>query len=143
MTDDIKEASRRWHTWWEGVVAVANATPEGVAFTNDNFQLTHTGGGCTAWERDVDDTGWRILITDSEGLGHKLEATDANGVAPDYWLVGGQHDDHDTGTECVKCATVEEALAAADRLHEQLTAGLPEDADDTEYRGQGEDEDRD
>jgi len=118
---ELSEASKRWHSWWDGVVAAANATPEGIAFTKGNFQLTHTGGGCTAWEREVGDTGWRVLITDSEGLGHKLEANAAEDeTIPDYWLIGGQHDDDETGTECLKAATAEEALAAADRVHAEL-----------------------
>jgi hypothetical protein len=69
--------SLNWRAWWEGVVAAANATPEGQALTASNFALEHTGGGCTAWERPVDSTGWTIMITDSEGLGHALEGDHA------------------------------------------------------------------
>jgi hypothetical protein len=106
--------------WFNGVTATALATEEGKAFAAAGFALAHTGGGCTAWERPVGSTGWRVLITDSEGLGHKLEGESVYDPGePDHWLVGAQNNDGD-GPDCVKAATVAEALAAADRLHTGL-----------------------
>jgi len=111
--------SYNWHAWWDDVVAKANATPEGQVFTASNFTLEHTGGGCTAWERPVDNTGWRVLITDSEGLGHSLEGKHAyDPDREDCWLIGAHNDDGDSfRDECDEALTAEEALVAADNLH--------------------------
>lgn len=117
---EMSERALNWHKWWDGVVATANATPEGIAFIAAGFQLQHTGGGCTAWQREVGD--WVILITDSEGLGHRLDAhaiDDEN--KPDYWLVGAAPLEGDgDGTQCVNAATVEAAVEAAAKLEATL-----------------------
>lgn len=116
---DLAAVRADWHKWWNGVVAEANASPDGQQLAAAGFALAHTGGGCTAWERPVGETGWRIVITDSEGLGHKLDATAADDpTKPDYWLVGAQDEDG-SGKECVKAATVAEALAAAATMEGQ------------------------
>lgn len=112
--------SDNWHNWWAGVVASANATPEGQLFNAAGFRLEHTGGGCTAWEREVGETGWRILITDSEGLGHSLEGDHCYRPGePDCWLIGAASDDGD-GSDCEEAATAERALEIADAIQRRL-----------------------
>jgi hypothetical protein len=120
--DESKARAARWQVWWKGVVDTANATPEGQIFNASNFHVEHTGGGCTAWERPVDDTGWTILITDSEGLGHSLEGDHCYrpGFA-DCWLIGA-HDNDGEGTECEEADTAERAIEIANELHERLKA---------------------
>ncbi|MER8619214.1 hypothetical protein NKG99_20645 [Mesorhizobium sp. M1409] len=119
-SNTITSAAERWRIWWTGVVAVADGTPEGQAFNAGGFHLEHTGGGCTAWERPVDGTGWRILITDSEGLGHTLEGDHSfRPGKPDCWLIGAQSDDDD-GTDCEEADSVEQALEIADAIEQRI-----------------------
>lgn len=120
---ELTAQAERWLIWWKGVVAEASATPEGQTFNAASFHLEHTGGGCTAWERPVDGTPWRILITDSEGLGHTLEGEHCyRPGSPDCWLIGAQNDDGD-GTECEEADTAERALEIADALQQRLKEG--------------------
>lgn len=107
--------------WWAGVVASAAATPEGQKFMAAGFRLEHTGGGCTAWEREVGQTGWRILITDSEGLGHALEGEHSfRPGEPDCWLIGAASDEGD-GSDCEEAKTPEQALEIADAIQRRLS----------------------
>jgi len=94
----------------------ALATPEGKAFSANNFDFAHTGGGCTAWRREIDDTGCHILITDSGGTDAKLSTTE-----PDCWLIGAHG--YDGGFSDVREArTVEQAIAIANELHKLVVA---------------------
>jgi hypothetical protein len=95
------------------------ATPEGQQFTDDNFSFCHTGGGCTAWEREIDDTGCRVWITDSSGTHAMLTVADDGGI--DYWLIGAHG--YDGGfSACRKADTIEQALDIADEIHRLVIA---------------------
>lgn len=57
-----------------------NAAQADHVFAQAGFYISTTGGGCTAWRKDLAD-GWHILITDSEGTAHHVDADES-------WLVG-------------------------------------------------------
>lgn len=100
--------------WFDALVADADLTDDGKLFKVAGFELEHTGGGCTAWRRDVGNGGY-ILITDSGGTDHRLgEAYAADPSLPDCWLVGLHRDDE--SSDGVEAATVAEAITEAQRI---------------------------
>lgn len=104
----------RFFEWFDTLVVEAAQSDDGKLFMAAGFVLHHTGGGCTAWRRDIG-TGSSILITDSGGTDHRLAASYA--IDPgrrDCWLIGIHHDDE--SSDGVEAATVAEAIATAQRL---------------------------
>lgn len=81
-----------------------------TSFKEAGFTIADTGGGATAWFKDIGDNGAHILITDSGGLSHEL----ANG--DDSYIVG-VHWDLPNGdaawSDCLDAKTDSEALEAA------------------------------
>lgn len=109
-----------WWKWWDGVVAAAAATEQGQAFIAAGFTLWHTGGGCTAWRRDIEGAGKFVMITDGD-LGHKLSAEDiANGLA---WTVSVIEDEGDGYSEAQETAITSTALGYAEMMTSQVLAG--------------------
>jgi hypothetical protein len=104
--------------WFIDLQDKASQTADGIAFINSNFELSHQGGGTTAWFRDIDDTDWHILITDSEGCSHDL--TDEG---EDYYLIGGHNAEGKFTGNCQTAATAEEAIRLADEMHERIAKG--------------------
>lgn len=103
-------------TAFDNHAKAALATDEGKAFADSNFSFSHTGGGCTAWERDIDDTGCFIWITDCSGTSTALSTTE-----PDCWIIGA-HGGDGGWSACREAKTVEEALAIADEVHRLVVA---------------------
>lgn len=102
-----------FHEWLNAETAKALASEEGKAFVAAGFEFTHTGGGCTAWEKQFAD-GRRIMITDSEGLGHTLGPSDANDPSkPDHWMIGFYLNEEDDSGTIMEAPTHGEAVAAA------------------------------
>lgn len=97
----------------------ALATPDGAEFADSNFSFSHTGGGCHAFQRDIDDTGWTVVITDSEGVGALIDPA----IEGDFYMVGLQHDDGAFVNPTEEAKTAEDAIAIADRYHELVAAG--------------------
>lgn len=91
----------------------------------DNFQTSHTGGGCFAWERPTDDGGW-VWITEESGsaLGAWKERNKR------VWLIGRYSSDMDDWIT-VDSITLPEALRLADTLRAPkpeeniMLAGIP------------------
>lgn len=110
----MNDAKLSFWEWFDATVETAKATPEGAAFAAAGFELAHTGGGCTAWQRAIAGTDWVVSITDSEGLGHKVDP-DEN------WLVGACQTEGEGDTPCYDAATPAEALNLADELVATLT----------------------
>lgn len=105
----------RFFEWFEGLVAEAEATEDGKLFKAVGFELAHTGGGCTAWRRAAVE-GYFVLVTDSTGTDHRLgDAYAIDAARPDRWLVGLHLHDGDH-LDSADAATVDEAIAAAERL---------------------------
>lgn len=100
--------------WFDALDAEAAQTNDGKLFMGEGFVLHHTGGGCTAWRRDID-IGSSIFMTDSGGTDHRLGASYAiDPGRPDCWLVGIHHDDE--SSDSVEASTAAEAIATAQRL---------------------------
>lgn len=99
-------ASKR--TWAE-MEAASLATEEGRAFAAIGFEVWMSGGGCTAWFKQLPADKY-MLITDSSGSDHHLNADGYDGK-PDYWIVGIHFDGSDG--EYLESATHDEAVAAA------------------------------
>jgi hypothetical protein len=93
-------------TRFNEMAAAAELTDTGKLFADSNFHVGHNGGGTSAWERQVGETGWKVLMTDIGGCDHVSE----DGT----WIVGAHNDNGDYVDRCVEAATVAEALAAAD-----------------------------
>lgn len=103
--------------WFDGLVAEAERTDDGLLFKAAGFKLEYTGGGCTAWRRSAVD-GYFILITDSTGAHHRLgDCHAADFSRPDLWWIGLHLDDGDH-LEGSEVATVSEAIASAQELDE-------------------------
>lgn len=103
--------------WFDALAAGAERTDDGRLFKAAGFKLDHTGGGCTAWRRDVAE-GCYILITDSGGTDHRLgESYAADPGRADCWLIGLHRDDGDY-SDGIEAATAAEAIAIARGIEE-------------------------
>lgn len=84
-----------------------------IEFEAAGFTLHATGGGCTAWRREIGN-GWHILATDSEGTSHMVDAGER-------WLIGAHSNETaDTHETTMDAATVAEAIEAANELAKVL-----------------------
>lgn len=101
-----------WWQWFDNLALDAAESEDGKAFVAAGFSLYHTGGGCTAWQREIPDTGGcEVLITNGNS-GHLREDPD-----DDYWI-GGYNADGE-GIEDVSgdaCKTAALAIANADEI---------------------------
>jgi hypothetical protein len=86
--------------WFDEVKAKASATEYGAAMVAAGFELGHTGGGCTAWEKQIGG-GWFILVTNDDAS-HELENGD---------IVIGVH-----GPNCEYTSTHSYAATVADAI---------------------------
>lgn len=86
----MTKPASKFFAWFDGVNAAAVASPIGQLLTPLGYTVGHTGGGCLAWQKKDEATGWCIMICDEEnGLG-----TDIAKDAAEF-LVGLHHDDGD------------------------------------------------
>lgn len=96
---------------WEMFEAEQNATGYGKAFIAAGFALNMTGGGCTAWEKELAN-GLRLSITDSEGVDCKLSDANANDPdKPDEWMIG-LYTSEDCSGFYMNAATAGDAIAS-------------------------------
>lgn len=105
-------------TRFNEMAAAAEQTETGKLFAASNFHVGHNGGGCTAWERPVDETGWKVLITDSEGFSHESE--------DGKWIVGAHHESGEFVERCVEADSIAAAIAAADAFDVVLSGKIAE-----------------
>lgn len=104
----------RFFEWFDALSAEAEHTEDGKLFIAAGFTLEHTGGGCTAWRRDIGQRGF-ILITDSAGTDHRLGNTyAADACRPDCWLVGLHRDDE--SSDGIEATTAAEAIMMAQHI---------------------------
>lgn len=115
----LKDFSRRWE---EQADSNRDLWFEDETFKSHGFSVRQTGGGCTAWGKDLADSRY-ILITDSEGLNHRLGDRHVDLTSTDKWLVGlhdekgavpDAHSEHDTAAEA--CAAAEGFASRAEVL---------------------------
>lgn len=89
----------------------------------NNWQLSHTGGGCMAWERPHDDGGW-LWITYNDGGPGEWKDRSKKG-----WIVGRYSEDGDYWV-CTKYGTLCQVFQAAALLphpgEDQRTVGFLE-----------------
>ena len=94
--------------WLNRVCVEAYATPEGQALTSAGFVVFHTGGGCLAWRKPLENGG-EILITDDEGFGLPVNGDGTVGI--------GVYDaDGQATAEYPQFASVAEAVAFVSTL---------------------------
>lgn len=105
--------------WFDKTSAEALATADGQTFSDSNFSFDHKGGGTTAFTRDIDDTQWTVIITDSEGCHALIDPA----IEGDFYMVGLHHDDGAFVNPTEEAKTAEEAVAIADRYHDLVAAG--------------------
>jgi hypothetical protein len=104
----------KFFEWFDTLSAEAEQTEDGTLFKAAGFTLEHTGGGCTAWRRDIGERGF-ILITDSAGTNHCLgNAYAADPGRPDCWLIGVHRDDE--SSDGIEATTAAKAIAMAQRI---------------------------
>lgn len=111
--------SKFW-AWFDATNARALETDDGKEFAAAGFKLDHTGGGCTAWRRDIEATGWAIVIT-TDDSGHVLTAEDvANGG---HYVVFVQHNEDDAYSASEAEGTAFEAVCRANKMQGIVLAG--------------------
>lgn len=111
----------KFRQWFDSEKAKALATTDGKAFAANNFEFHHNGGGLTAWMRQIDDTGFYILITNSEGCSHDLCGSHiSDETKPDCYLVG-VHNENGDDLPCEEAKDVAAAIAVANRMHSEFT----------------------
>lgn len=112
----------RFFAWFDGVTAEADKTPAGQFMAGHGYTITHTGGGCLAWEKRLPGTDFAIWICDGDaGLGIE-EHGDKFQVATDFGCMLTHHESGDyanglgsvTVAECI--AWGEAATANPDQL---------------------------
>lgn len=113
------DTSRFW-AWFNATRDAAIATDDGRKFHAAGFDLTHTGGGCTAWERRIDGTPWTIWIATGDA-GHTLTAEDI--AAGDNWGAWIIHDTDGHHSNALNSETVEGILQIADNMAETVQRG--------------------
>jgi hypothetical protein len=111
----------KWWIWFDGLRDAAIETDNGKRLHAAGFDLTHTGGGCTAWERAIVGTEYVLWITDGNS-GHELtqEAIDYYG---DSWLLGAHHLMEGYYTDCLMTCSVDVLIRMADQLDRDVKAG--------------------
>jgi hypothetical protein len=77
--------SKFWE-WFDATAKAAGETFDGKMFIADGFELSHTGGGCTAWEKPIAGTPWVLTIV-SDDSSHILELD----YPESQWLLMVQH----------------------------------------------------
>jgi len=106
----------RYYAMMDSRECKALATEDGKTFTKAGFEIAHTGGGCMAWQRDID-SDWFVWITDSSGTELTISANE-----PDCWFIG-IHSQDGAFSEAQEAQTATEALAIADRIAAQVRSG--------------------
>ncbi|MGA1831624.1 hypothetical protein [Rhizobium wenxiniae] len=101
-------------TRFNAMAAEAELTETGKLFVADNFHVGHNGGGTSAWEKPVDDTPWKVLITDTSGSDHVSE--------DGKWLVGVHSDEGEFADSAYEAVDIADALRAADILDKAISA---------------------
>ncbi len=59
--------------WFDGVVAKAAETEIGNIMKGAGYAVAHTGGGCLAWEKPLDNGGYLWICDEGNGLGDKID----------------------------------------------------------------------
>jgi hypothetical protein len=113
------DTSRFW-AWFDATRNAAIQTDDGRKFHAAGFDLTHTGGGCTAWERAIPGTDWLIWIATSEA-GHELTPADIE-AGDDFgaWIVHKEESHH---SRAQNANTVEGVLKIADEMAATVQRG--------------------
>jgi hypothetical protein len=75
MTEGNRSAKSDFWKWFDKVSAEAAQSEVGKLMTAAGFTVTHTGGGCLAWERTLGGSAATyVWVTDDDsGLGEKAE----------------------------------------------------------------------
>lgn len=93
--------------WFDATREAALATETGKRMALDGFGLTHTGGGCTAWQKEIAGTEFFILISSESG--HEIELADPDAV----WAVMVEHKENGNYTNCKESRSTETILMFA------------------------------
>jgi hypothetical protein len=103
-----------YSSWLQKIRDDAQVTISGQCFLEAGFQVVTTGGSCTAWSKPLE-TGCCILVTDCDGLDHRLSEDNAT------WLVGIYGNDELDELEPVEAQSVEEVIERAHQLKDKYT----------------------
>ena len=98
-----------YSSWLQNIRDDAQSTISGQCFLDAGFQVVTTGGTCSAWSKPLEN-GCYLLVTDCDGLDHRLSEYDAT------WLVGIYGNDELAELEPVEAHSVEEAIERAHQL---------------------------
>lgn len=63
-----RDTSQFW-IWFDAQTSKAKETTIGQLMASVGFHVTHTGGGCLAWEKSTQGCPWSLWITDESTLG--------------------------------------------------------------------------
>jgi len=118
----VMAMSDKFWTWFDAMRDAAIATEDGKLFHAAGFDLTHTGGGCTAWERVIPDTPYVLWITNSNA-GHDLTQEDIDYYG-ETWLLGAHELNEGYYTDCLTSFQVRDILAKADWLTDAVKSDL-------------------
>jgi hypothetical protein len=95
--------AERWFKWFDSACAEAKKSPVGKFLTRRHWEVTHTGGGCMAWEQVAPDGEFYVWITDDDaGLGEDRKDLKAS------WCVGLYH--RESGWVCHEVKGINKAV---------------------------------
>jgi hypothetical protein len=114
MSEYSSPEAKRWFDWFDTICAKAKASPVGKILTARGFAISHTGGGCLAWEKST--ATHYAWITGEDGVSLEDDATDPSTIE---FIVGlyDQDGEIDEGDN----PTIIGAVAAADWCDRALT----------------------
>lgn len=93
--------------WFDATRAAAMETETGKRMALDGFELTHTGGGCTAWEKPIKGTDYSLFIASESS--HEIDLADPDAV----WAVMVEHNKTGDYSECKESRSTETILKLA------------------------------
>lgn len=106
--------------WFDRVEALALETDDGKEFAAAGFKLHHTGGGCTAWRREIPETAWSVIIV-TDDAGHLVTPEDiANGG---HYVVFVEHNEECSYSASQDEGTAFEAICRANKMQGIVLAG--------------------
>ena len=103
---DFEKSTARFFDWLENVHDKAPQSPVGKIMTANNYSISHTGGGCLAWELTIDDSHYLWICDLGNGLGDSVD---------EHYLVGCYNADGDFDN--AECKGIRNALRWCAKRH--------------------------
>ena len=115
----MADTSKFW-AWFDATRDAAIVTEDGKVFHAAGFDLTHTGGGCTAWQRAIDGTPWLIWIA-TDDAGHSLSRDELE--AGGSWFTWVMHSEDSSVSQAIESTSAYAAALIGDNMADIVKAG--------------------